>query len=87
MWDVQNGEQLQISSSTIKRLKRKMHEALHPASPPPSPPVWRFYERRHPHSLWHGDFMDKITLTDTQQVAHQLTLQDDYSRGYEGHAL
>jgi transposase InsO family protein len=82
VWDVQNGAQLQISSSTIKRLKRKMHEALHPAPPPPSPPVWRFYERRHPHSLWHGDFMDKITLTDSQQVAHQFTLQDDYSRGY-----
>jgi transposase InsO family protein len=82
VWDLQNGEQLQISTSTIKRLKRKMHEALHPAPPPPSPPVWRFYERRHPHSLWHGDFMDKITLTDTQQVAHQFTLQDDYSRGY-----
>jgi hypothetical protein len=26
--------------------------------------------------------MDKITLTETQQVAHQFTLQDDYSRGY-----
>jgi transposase InsO family protein len=82
MWDLQNGEQLQVSTSTIKRLKRQMHEARHPAPPPPSPAVWRFYERRHPHSLWHGDFMDKITLTETQQVAHQFTLQDDYSRGY-----
>jgi transposase InsO family protein len=80
-WDLQNGEQLQVSASTVKRLKRQMHEARHPA-PPPSPAVWRFYERRHPHSLWHGDFMDKITLTETQQVAHQFTLQDDYSRGY-----
>ena len=26
--------------------------------------------------------MDKITLTDTKQPAHQFTLQDDYSRGY-----
>jgi transposase InsO family protein len=82
VWDLQNGEQLQISTSTIKRLKRKTHAALHPAPPPPSPAVWRFYERRHPHSLWHGDFMDKITRTDTQQVADQFTLQDDYSRGY-----
>jgi transposase InsO family protein len=81
-WDLQNGEQLQISTSTIKRLKRKTHAALHPAPPQPSPAVWRFYERRHPHSLWHGDFMDKITRTDTQQVAHQFTLQDDCSRGY-----
>jgi transposase InsO family protein len=82
VWDLQNGEHLQISTSTIKRLKRKIHEARQSAPPPPSPPVWRFYERRHPHSLWHGDFMDKITLTDIQQVAHQFTLQDDYSRGY-----
>jgi hypothetical protein len=40
-----------------------MHEALRPAPPPPSPAVWRRYERRHPHSLWHGDFMDKTTLS------------------------
>jgi transposase InsO family protein len=26
--------------------------------------------------------MDKIMLTDTKEQAHQLTLQDDYSRGY-----
>ena len=82
VWDLRNGEQLEISASTVKRLKRQMHAALHPAPPTRPSPVWRFYERRHPHSLWHADFMDKITLTDTQQVAHQLTLQDDYSRGY-----
>jgi transposase InsO family protein len=82
VWDLQNGEQLRISTSTIKRLKRKIHDALHPAPPTRPSPVWRFYERRHPHSLWHVDFMDKIMLTDTKQVAHQLTLQDDYSRGY-----
>jgi transposase InsO family protein len=82
VWDVQNGEQLAISTSTVKRLKRKIYDALHPAAPPPPPPVWRFYERQHPHSLWHVDFMDKIMLTDTKEQAHQLTLQDDYSRGY-----
>jgi transposase InsO family protein len=82
VWDVQNGEQLQISASMVKRLKRQMHEALHPAPPAPPPLAWRFYERQHPHSLWHADFMDKITLTDTREQAHQLTLQDDYSRGY-----
>jgi transposase InsO family protein len=82
VWDLQNRELLQISTSTIKRLKRKNHHALHPAPPQPPTPVWRFYERRHPHRLWHGDFMGKITLTDTKQVAHQLTLQVDYSRGY-----
>jgi transposase InsO family protein len=82
VWDLQNRELLQISTSTIKRLKRKNHHALHLAPPQPPTPVWRFYERRHPHRLWHGDFMGKITLTDTKQVAHQLTLQVDYSRGY-----
>jgi transposase InsO family protein len=82
VWDLLNSEQLEISASTVKRLKRKMHDALHPPPPTLPPPVWRFYERRHPHSLWHADFMDKIRLTDTQQMAHQLTLQDDYSRGY-----
>jgi hypothetical protein len=44
--------------------------------------VWRFYERKHPHSLWHGDFMEKVTLADTGQTAYQLTLLDDYARAY-----
>jgi transposase InsO family protein len=78
-WDLQNGEHLTISPSTVKRLKRKLHEAMYP--PPPSP-VWRFYERHHPHSLWHGDFLEKVTLTDLDRTAYQLTLMDDYSRGY-----
>jgi Integrase core domain len=78
-WDLQNGEHLAISPSTVKRLKRKIHEAL---SPSPPPPVWCFYERHHPHSLWHGDFLEKVTLTDLDRTAYQLTLMDDYSRGY-----
>ena len=83
VWDVQNGEHLTISASTVKRLKRKLHNALHPVPPPPPPPVWRFYERRHPHRLWHGDYMKKIKLADgSGQTAFQLTFQDDYSRGY-----
>jgi transposase InsO family protein len=78
-WDLQNSEGLQISPATIKRLKRKLHEVLYP---PPPPPVWRFYERHRPHSLWHGDFLEKVTLTDLDRTAYQLTLMDDYSRGY-----
>jgi transposase InsO family protein len=78
-WDLQNGEHLTISPATIKRLKRKRHEAM---CPPPPPPMWRFYERHHPHSLWHGDFLEKVTLTDLDRTAYQLTLMDDYSRGY-----
>jgi transposase InsO family protein len=78
-WDLQNGEDLTISPSTVKRLKRTRHEAMYP---PPPPPVWRFYERYHPPSLWHGDFLEKVTLTDLDCTAYQLTLMDDYSRGY-----
>jgi transposase InsO family protein len=48
----------------------------------PAPQAWRFYERHHPHSLWHGDFFEKVTLTDEDRTAYQLTLQDDYSRAY-----
>lgn len=44
--------------------------------------MWRFYERHHPHSLWHGDFFEKVTLTDEGRTAYQLTLMDDYSRAY-----
>ena len=79
-WDLQNGEHLTVSPSTIKRLKRQNLAALLPSTPPP--PAWRFYERHHPHSLWHGDFLEKITLSDSKQTAYQLTLLDDYSRGY-----
>ncbi len=79
-WDLQNGEGLQISPSSVKRIKRKLLHALAPPQPPP--PVWRFYERHHPHSLWHGDFMEKVILTDTHETAYHLSLLDDYSRGY-----
>ncbi len=76
-WDLQNGENITISPASVKRLKSAMH-------PPEPKPVWTFYERHHPHSLWHGDFMEKIALTNTWPVAHalQLALLDDYSRGY-----
>jgi transposase InsO family protein len=83
VWDVQNGEHLTISTSTVKRLKRKMYEALHPTPLPSPPPLWRDYERHHAHSLWHGDYMKKINLADgSGPTAFQLTFQDDYSRGY-----
>lgn len=80
VWDLQNHDQITISPSTIKRMKRKRREAL--LAPRPPRPDWCFYERHHPHSLWHGDFMEKVTLTDIDKTAFQLTLQDDYSRGY-----
>jgi transposase InsO family protein len=70
---------MECGPSTIKRLKRKIHEAMYPPLPPP---VWRFYERHHPHSLWHGDFLEKVILTNLDCTAYQLMLMDDYSRGY-----
>ncbi len=78
-WDLHNRDHLQISPSTIQRMKRARHNAMHPPAPPAT---WRFYERHHAHSLWHGDCMEKVTLTDLEETAYQLTLLDDYSRGY-----
>jgi transposase InsO family protein len=78
-WDLQNAHQLQISPSTVKRLKRALRQQM---SPPAAPAVWRFYERHHPHSLWHGDFLEKVTLTDLDRTAYHFALLDDYSRGY-----
>ena len=79
-WDLQNGEGITISPSTIRRLKEKKHRTLIPPKPPN--PVWRFYERQHPHSLWHGDFLEKIMITNCDQTAYHFALMDDYSRGY-----
>jgi transposase InsO family protein len=78
-WDLCNRDHLKISPSTIKRMKRTRQNAMYPPTPPPA---WRFYERHHPHSLWHGDCLEKITLRDLDETAYQLTLLDDYSRGY-----
>ncbi len=78
-WDLQNQHHLQVSPSTVKRLKRALQQVM---SPPTAPAVWRFYERHHPHSLWHGDFLEKVTSTDLDRTAYHFALLDDYSRGY-----
>lgn len=78
-WDLQNEYALSISSSTTKRVKRAILTGMNPR---PAPAVWRFYERHHPHRLWHGDFLEKVTLTYEDRTAYQLTLLDDYSRAY-----
>jgi hypothetical protein len=79
-WDLQNGTGIAVSPCTMKRLKEKRRLALRPPKPPKT--VWRFYERKHPHSLWHGDFLEKVTLTDCDRTAYHVALMDDYSRGY-----
>jgi putative transposase len=78
-WDLQNEGGVAISPATIKRYRRWLREGL---QPPAGPKVWRFYERHHAHSLWQGDCLAKVTLTDLNHTAYQLTLQDDYSRAY-----
>lgn len=78
-WELYNQHQIRISPATIKRMKRTRNTQLHPPEPAPT---WRFYERKHSHSLWHGDCMEKVILADSGQQVYQLTLLDDYSRGY-----
>ncbi len=78
-WDLQNEYGMRISPSTTKRVKRRLLAEMNPR---PAPMAWHFYERHHPHRLWHGDYMEKVTLTYEDRTAYQLTLMDDYSRAY-----
>ncbi len=78
-WDLKNQHSIEISASTVGRLKQSI---LAEINPKPALTVWRRYERRHPHSLWHGDMLEKVTLTFENRTAYQLTLLDDYSRAY-----
>jgi transposase InsO family protein len=82
-WDLRNGDGIRLSPSTVKYYRQRHRAAVEPPAPVfVPPPVWRRYERRHPHHLWHGDLLEKVTLPELGQTAYQLTLQDDYSRGY-----
>ncbi|MDQ6785393.1 MAG: DDE-type integrase/transposase/recombinase [Acidobacteriota bacterium] len=78
-WDLRNQYGIRISASTAKRIKQSILRELNPPAPKPN---WCFYQRGHPHRLWHGDLMEKVTLTDEDRTAFQLTLLDDYSRAY-----
>lgn len=78
-WDLRNRDRIVISASTAKRIKQNILRELNPSPPKPN---WHFYERNHPHRLWHGDLMEKVTLTDEDRTAFQTTLLDDYSRAY-----
>ena len=78
-WELQNIAQMSISPATIKRMKRARQQAQ---TPPPPRPQWCFYERHHPHSLWHGDCLEKVFDQATGRQLYQMTLLDDYSRGY-----
>jgi putative transposase len=78
-WDIQNRDHIPVSPSTVRRVKDSILEEMNPKLPKP---VWKFYERKHPHSLWHGDFLEKVVLTRCGKTAYQFTLLDDYSRAY-----
>ena len=78
-WELQNVAQMMISPATCKRIKRAMQP---PQTLPVPPPQWRFYACHHPHSLWHGDCLEKVFDQATERQLYQLTLLDDYSRGY-----
>ena len=67
-WDIHNQAGVAISPATIKRYRRWLREWL---LPPAVPRIWRFYERHHTHSLWHGDCLEKVTLTDLNQTAYR----------------
>ena len=78
-WELRNVAQLQISPATIKRMQHALWQAQ---TPPLPPPTWRFYARHHPHSLWHGDCLEKVFDRATGRQLYQVTLFDDYARGY-----
>jgi transposase InsO family protein len=78
-WELQNVAHMQISPATLKRMK---HARQQIQTPPPPRSQWRFYERHHPHSLWHGDCLEKVFDQATGRQLYQVTLLDDYSRGY-----
>ncbi|MGB3222964.1 MAG: DDE-type integrase/transposase/recombinase [Desulforhopalus sp.] len=81
-WDLWNSKGIWVSPSTFKRRKKKWLNLVNLFKPARPAQTWLFYERQHPHSLWHGDFLEKVTLSDTGQTAYHLALMDDYSRGY-----
>jgi transposase InsO family protein len=78
-WELQNVAHMQISPPTIKRMQYAWQQAQ---TPPPPRPQWRCYERHHPHSLWHGDCLEKVFDQVTGRQLYQMTLLDDYARGY-----
>jgi hypothetical protein len=78
-WELQNVAHRQISPAPITRMKHARQPAQTPSPPRPQ---WRFYERHHPHSLWHGDCLEKVFDQATGRQLYQMTLWDDDARGY-----
>jgi transposase InsO family protein len=76
-WDIANILKIPISASTVLRWRKKLR-----GIPTIEVIRWQFYERKHPHSLWHGDLLKFEHRPNWGHLLHQMTLLDDYSRGY-----
>ena len=74
-WDVTNILKISISASTTLRWRREIDGFVEVKV------NWQFYERKHPHSLWHGDVLKLWYLPNGKYVG-QMAFMDDYSRGY-----
>ena len=74
-WDVTNILKIPISAATVLRWRRKIDGFVEVKV------NWQFYERKHPHSLWHGDVL-KLWYLPSGKFVGQLAFMDDYSRGY-----
>ncbi len=74
-WDVTNILKIPISAATVLRWRREIDRFVEVKV------NWQFYERQHPHSLWHGDVL-KLWYLPNGKFVGQMAFMDDYSRGY-----
>ena len=78
-WDIANILKLTVSPATLLRWRNVMQPKTMPSVEIIN---WRYYERKHPHSLWHGDLMKFEHNPERGLYLRQITFLDDYSRGY-----
>jgi len=77
-WEIMNLYNIRCSPMTIRRWREVIRPIQHKYKP-----QWIFYERNHPHSLWHGDFLIRES-NKSGYYFYQFALLDDYSRAYVG---
>lgn len=78
-WDIANILKITISPVTLLRWRKAMELKIIPSIKIIS---WRYYERKHSHSLWHGDILKFEHSPERNLYLRQITFLDDYSRGY-----
>jgi len=86
MFELANAFGVHVSRSTICRSLERLAEPPCPPMTPTPKPNWRFYEKKRPHVLWHGDAHLGKRLPDGRHL-WQATLFDDCSRGIVGDHL